>query len=198
MNIEKIRLEGEFIRLETLETGHLEQLFEAGSDPSLWLWTTNIIENKADMKVYIETALDEFRRGVSLPFVTIEKSGGKVIGSTRFGNIDAKNRKVEIGWTWINPQWQRTFVNTEAKLLMMTHAFEVWNCVRVEFKTDVLNEKSQNALMRIGAQKEGVLRRHIITDAGRARDTVYFSILDSEWQTVKANLQKKLKNSGKK
>jgi len=198
MKVEKIRLEGEFVRLEPLEIGHLEKLCEVGLDESLWLWTANIIKTSADMKGYIETALDEFRRGVSLPFVTIEKSSDKIVGSTRFGNIDAKNRKTEIGWTWINPRWQRTFVNTEAKLLMLTHAFETWNYVRVELKTDVLNEKSQKAMLRLGAQKEGVLRRHLITDAGRIRDTVYFSILDSEWQTVKANLEEKLRNGGKK
>jgi len=198
MKVEKIRLEGEFVRLEPLEIGHLEKLCEVGLDESLWLWTANIIKTSADMKGYIETALDEFRRGLSLPFVTIEKSSDKIVGSTRFGNIDAKNRKTEIGWTWINPRWQRTFVNTEAKLLMLTHAFETWNYVRVELKTDVLNEKSQKAMLRLGAQKEGVLRRHLITDAGRIRDTVYFSILDSEWQTVKANLEEKLRNGGKK
>ena len=198
MKVEKIRLEGEFVRLEPLEIGHLEKLCEVGLDESLWLWTANIIKTSADMKGYIKTALDEFRRGVSLPFVTIEKSSDKIVGSTRFGNIDAKNRKMEIGWTWINPRWQRTFVNTEAKLLMLTHAFETWNYVRVELKTDVLNEKSQKAMLRLGAQKEGVLRRHLITDAGRIRDTVYFSILDSEWQTVKANLEEKLRNGGKK
>ena len=141
---------------------------------------------------YVETALGEFERKVALPFVTIEKSSNKIIGSTRFGNIDANNRKTEIGWTWINPEWQRTAINTEAKLLMLTHAFETWNCVRVELKTDVLNEKSRNAIRRIGAVEEGILRQHLITDAGRFRDTVYFSIIDSEWQTVKANLKKKL------
>ncbi len=195
MKVEKIRLEGEFVRLEPLEIGHLEKLCEVGLDESLWLWTANIIKTSADMKGYIETALDEFRRGVSLPFVTIEKSSDKIVGSTRFGNIDAKNRKTEIGWTWINPRWQRTFINTEAKFLMLRHAFETWNCIRVELKTDVLNEKSQNAMLRIGAQKEGVLRRHLITDAGRFRDTVYFSIIDSEWQTVKEHLAVKLKDS---
>ena len=141
---------------------------------------------------YVETALGEFERKVALPFVTIEKSSNKIIGSTRFGNIDANNRKTEIGWTWINPEWQRTAINTEAKLLMLTHAFETWNCVRVELTTDVLNEKSRNAIRRIGAVEEGILRQHLITDAGRFRDTVYFSIIDSEWQTVKANLKKKL------
>ena len=195
MKIEKIILEGEYVRLEPLEIGHHKQLCEVGLDESLWQLIPTNIKTSADMTTYIETALDECRRGVSLPFVTIEKASNKVVGSTRFGNIDAKNRRCEIGWTWINPRWQRTFINTEAKLLMLTHAFETWKCIRVELKTDVLNEKSQNAILRIGAQKEGVFRQHIITDTGRFRDSVYFSIIDSEWETVKTNLQAKLNKS---
>ena len=194
MQIKPLTLEGKYVRLTPLKLSHLPELYEAASDESLWLWTTNVIENREDALRYIETALGEFERKVSLPFVTIEKSSGRIIGSTRFGNLDAKHRKAEIGWTWINPQWQRTNVNTEAKLLMLTHAFETWKCVRVELKTDVLNEKSRKAILRLGAKEEGVLRRHLITDAGRFRDTVYFSIIDSEWQTVKAGLQEKLRS----
>ncbi len=183
------------MKLAPLEISYLDELYEAGRDESLWLWTTNIIKSKEDLRGYIETALDEQTRKVSLPFVTINKSANKIVGSTRFGNIDVKNRRAEIGWTWINPKWQRSFVNTEAKLLMLTHAFEIWRCVRVELKTDALNEKSRNAILRLGAKEEGILRRHQITDAGRFRDTVYFSIIDSEWQTVKANLTDKLRSS---
>ena len=194
MNIESIVLEGEEVKLAPLEISYLDELYEAARDESLWLWTTNIIKSKEDLRGYIETALDEQTRKVSLPFVTINKSANKIVGSTRFGNIDVKNRRVEIGWTWINPKWQRSFVNTEAKFLMLTHAFEIWRCVRVELKTDALNEKSRNAILRLGAKEEGILRRHHITDAGRFRDTVYFSIIDSEWQTVKANLTDKLRS----
>jgi len=194
MKIESIVLEGEAVKLAPLEISYLDELYEAGRDESLWLWTTNIIKSKEDLRGYIETALDEQTRKVSLPFVTINKSANKTVGSTRFGNIDVKNRRVEIGWTWINPEWQRSVVNTEAKLLMLTHAFESWNCVRVELKTDALNAKSGNAILRLGAKEEGILRRHQITDAGRFRDTVYFSIIDSEWQTVKANLINKLRS----
>ena len=193
MKIESIVLEGEAVKLAPLEISYLDELYEAGRDESLWLWTTNIIKSKEDLRGYIETALDEQTRKVSLPFVTINKSANKIVGSTRFGNIDVKNRRAEIGWTWINPKWQRSFVNTEAKLLMLTHAFEIWRCVRVELKTDALNEKSRNAILRLGAKEEGILRRHQITDAGRFRNTVYFSIIDSEWQTVKANLTDKLR-----
>ncbi len=194
MRIEPVTLESNEVKLAPLEISYLDELYEAARDESLWLWTTNIIKSKEDLRDYIETALDEKARKVSLPFVTINKFANKIVGSTRFGNIDVKNRRAEIGWTWINPKWQRSFVNTEAKLLMLTHAFESWNCVRVELKTDALNEKSRNAILRLGAKEEGILRRHQITDAGRFRDTVYFSIIDSEWQTVKANLTDKLRS----
>lgn len=194
MQIRPITLEGKFVRLAPLKLSHLPELYEAARDDSLWLWTMNIINSRESALRYIETALGEFERKVSLPFVTIEKSTGKVIGSTRFGNIEPAHRKTEIGWTWISPRWQRTNVNTEAKLLMLDHAFETWKCVRVELKTDALNEKSRRAIKRLGAREEGILRRHLITDAGRFRDTVYFSIIDSEWQTVKADLMEKLRS----
>ncbi len=194
MKIEPVILEGEFVRLEPLKLEHLENLWEVGADETLWRWIPTAIKTRDDMRRYIEIALNEQRQGVSLPFVTIDRSANKIVGSTRFGNIDVKNRRAEIGWTWINPKWQRNFINTEAKLLMLTHAFEIWQCVRVELKTDALNDKSRNAILRLGAKEEGIFRRHLITDAGRFRDTVYFSIIDSEWQTVKANLNKKLEN----
>ncbi|MDQ3713328.1 MAG: GNAT family N-acetyltransferase [Acidobacteriota bacterium] len=194
MRIESVILESNAVKLAPLESNYLEELWAAAANESLWLWTANIVKSKEDLQRYIETALDELERKVSLPFVTIEKTSNKIVGSTRFGNIDVKNRRTEIGWTWINPKWQRTFINTEAKLLMLTHAFEIWRCVRVELKTDALNEKSRNAILRIGAKQEGILRRQQITDAGRFRDTVYFSIIDSEWQAVKANLIDKLRS----
>jgi N-acetyltransferase len=193
MKVERVVLEGEFVRLEPLRTEHSENLYEVGLDESLWLWTANVVASKEDLRRYVKTALDEQRRGVSLPFVTIEKSSNKIVGSTRFGNIDPKNRRAEIGWTWINPKWQRTAINTEAKLLMLNHAFEVWKCIRVELKTDVLNEKSRRAILRLGAKEEGILRQHMITETGRFRDTVYYSILDSEWDNIKENLAAKLK-----
>ncbi len=194
MKIEQITLEGEFVRLVPLEISHLEPLCEIGLVENIWRWSPNQIRTADDMRSYIETALDEQKRGVSLPFATVEKTQNKIVGATRFGNIDAKNRRAEIGWTWINPLWQRTFVNTEAKLLMLTHAFETWNCVRVELKTDALNEKSRHAILRLGAKQEGVLRRHVITDTGRFRDSVYFSIIETEWQEVKENLRAKLRS----
>lgn len=196
MIIELIVLEDEFVRLEPLKIGHYTALCEVGLEESIWQWSPEPITTPDDMRRYIETALNEQSRGVSLPFVTIDKTQNKIVGSTRFGNIDVENRRAEIGWTWINPAWQRTFVNTEAKLLMLTHAFETWNCIRVEFKTDALNEKSRNAILRLGAKQEGIFRQHIICQSGRLRDSVYFSILESEWQSVKENLTKKLRRNG--
>jgi RimJ/RimL family protein N-acetyltransferase len=192
MKIEQVVLENEFIRLEPLATGHLDALCEAGLDEELWRLNPTQIDSPEAMKKYIETALDEQRRGVSLPFATIEKTTQKLVGSTRFANIDVNNRRAEIGWTWLNAAWQRTFVNTAAKLLMLTHAFETWKCIRVELKTDVLNEKSRNAILRLGAKQEGIFRHHVICQSGRLRDSVYFSILDNEWQKVKENLLRKL------
>lgn len=192
MKVEEVTLEGKFVRLEPLRIEHLEALAEAGIAEGVWRWTVQDITTIEEMKVYVETALNERERGVSLPFVTRERASNKVIGSTRFGNIDISNRSVEIGWTWINPEWQRTYVNTEAKLLMLTHAFETWDCIRVQLKTDALNEKSRNAILRIGAKFEGILRQQMITDSGRLRDTAYFSIIDKEWIDVKSNLLSRL------
>jgi len=138
----------------------------------------------------IEELLAAEVAGSDLPLVTVERASGTVVGSTRFMNIDALNRRVEIGGTWIAPAWQRTGLNTEAKYLMLRHAFETWQCVRIEFKTDALNTQSRNAILRIGAKEEGTLRRHLLTWSGRYRDTVYFSILDDEWPAVKANLER--------
>lgn len=193
MNIEPVTLEGTFVRLEPMAFEYVDALWDAGSDDSLWQLIPTKIASRDDMQKYVEIALADKDRGVALPFVTIERASGKVIGSTRFGNIEISNRKAEIGWTWINPQWQRTFVNTEAKLLMLRHAFETWKCIRVELKTDALNDRSRNAILRLGAKQEGIFRNHMIIDSGRYRDSVYFSIIDTEWESVKANLTSKLR-----
>ena len=190
--MEDVILDGEFVRLEPMRIEYLDALAEAGIAEGVWRWTVNDMTTVDEMKEYVETALGERGRESSLPFVTRDKASDKIVGSTRFGNIDIKNRKTEIGWTWIHPDWQRTYVNTEAKLLMLTHAFETWKCIRVELKTDALNEKSRNAILRIGAKFEGIFRQHMITDSGRLRDTAYFSIIDSEWPAVRAGLQSKL------
>ena len=194
MKIEPVILDGEFVRLEPLQIEHAANLSEVGLVEEIWRWSPEPIATADEMRRYVETALDQRRRGVALPFVTVDKARDKIVGSTRFGNIDAKNRRAEIGWTWIHPSRQRTYVNTEAKFLMLTYAFETWRCIRVELKTDALNEKSRSAILRLGAKQEGILRQHMITATGRFRDSVYFSIIDSEWPSARLNLRRKLGN----
>lgn len=193
MDVRPVVLEGAFVRLEPLALAHLPGLVAVGLEPDLWRWTTQVVRTPAEMEAYVRGALAEQEAGRALPFATVEQASGQVIGSTRFAAIEPSHRRVEIGWTWLGPRWQRTPANTEAKYLMLRHAFEQWGCVRVEFKTDVLNTRSRQALLRIGAKEEGVLRSHLITATGRIRDTVYFSILASEWPAVRAALEARLK-----
>ncbi len=154
MIVAPITLEGRHVRLEPMSLDHLDGLCEVGLDEDLWRWTTMLIRTPEEMRAYVEQALDEKARGVSLPFVNVERVSGRVAGATRFGNIDPANRRAEIGWTWVGSAWQRTPVNTEAKLLMFGHAFDAWGCVRVELKTDSLNERSRRAILRVGATEE--------------------------------------------
>ena len=189
MIVETVTLQGQYVRLEPLKMEHFDALWSVGQDPDLWELAPYQINSGEKMRTYLRAALDGQELGVALPFVTIEQASEQVVGSTRFGNIDAPNHRVEIGWTWIGQPWQRTPINTEAKFLMLQHAFEVWHCVRVEFKTDALNTRSRAAIARLGAKEEGIFRHHMITESGRLRDSVYFSIIDDEWPDVKARLQ---------
>jgi RimJ/RimL family protein N-acetyltransferase len=189
MNIESLTLQESHVRLESLSINHHAQLCEVGFDDELWKWTMTVMKTPDDMKAYIEAALKAQSEGTALPFAIIEKKSNKPIGSTRYGNIDRANRHLEIGWTWIAKQWQRTAINTETKLLLLTHAFETLGCIRVEFKTDSLNQQSRNALLRIGAKEEGIHRNHMITPSGRFRHSVYFSIIENEWFEVKKKLE---------
>jgi RimJ/RimL family protein N-acetyltransferase len=192
MDLSPVTLHGSRIRLEPLALSHVDGLCEVGLDPALWTWTATRVTTRADMQEYVETALRSQAEGTALPFATIEASTGRVIGSTRYANADHANRRLEIGWTWVSPAWQRSPVNTEAKLLMLRHAFETLGCVRVEFKTDARNERSRAALLRISAREEGTLRSHMIVQDGRKRDSVYFSIIEEEWESVEAALLAKL------
>ena len=189
MNAAPVTLEGETVRLVPMTLEHLPALTEAGAFAELWQWTATRADSPDEMAEYVTSAIRDSEAGIARPFVTTYKESGKVIGTTRFGNIDRENRKVEIGWTWITPQFQRTRVNSEAKYLMLRHAFEVWQCVRVEIKTSTRNERSRRAILRIGATEEGTLRHHMINPDGSLRDTVYFSIVDSEWPSVKTRLE---------
>lgn len=187
--LEPVTLEGSFARLEPMIMEHHAGLTAVGLEPDIWRLTVANVRTPEEMRSYMESALRLQAEGSSLPFVTIERSSGRIVGSTRFGNYDPLNRRIEIGWTWLAPAWQRTATNTEAKYLMLTHAFERLGCVRVELKTDVLNRPSRNAMKRIGAKEEGILRKHTLMWTGRYRDTVFYSILDEEWPQVKTRLE---------
>ena len=182
-------LEGPNIRLEPLTLEHLDGLCDAGLDPELWRLTVSRIRTRADMQRYLEEALADQRAGSALPFATVWRATGRVIGSTRFGSASPANRRVEIGWTWLAQSWQRTGANTEAKYLMLRHAFEQWGCIRVELKTSALNQRSRAAILRIGAQEEGILRHHMINEDGSLRDSVFFSLLAEEWPEARRRLE---------
>jgi RimJ/RimL family protein N-acetyltransferase len=196
MTVVPVTLEGRCVRLEPLAKAHLAGLADIGLDEELWRWIPAQVRTAEEMAAYIETALQEQERGISLPFAIVEKAAGRAIGSTRYGNIDRTHHRVEIGWTWVAREWQRTAVNTEAKYLLLRHAFETLGCIRVELKTDSLNEKSRAAILRIGAQHEGIFRNHMITASGRIRHSAYYSIIESEWPAVKARLESKLNSQG--
>lgn len=192
MNIEPVILEGEHVRLEPISMNHFEDLVKVSFDENLWKWTLGRISNEEDLKNYIAEASEGNKSKIYLAFATIDKKSGRAVGSTRFGSLAPEYRRAEIGWTWIGRDFQRTAVNTEAKYLMLKHAFETWNCLRVYLQTDALNERSQNAIARIGAIREGIMRKDKITYTGRIRDSVMFSIIEDEWAKVKGNLETKL------
>ena len=192
MNLAPVILEGRVVRLEPMTLDHVDALSCVGLDASLWALTTSRVATRDDMRQYMETALAEQAAGTALPFVTIARATGEVVGSTRFANVVHEHARAEIGWTWITPPWQRTAVNTEAKYLMLRHAFERMGCRRVELKTNALNARSRAAMLRIGATEEGTFRRHMINADGSPRDSVYFSVIAEEWPTVRARLEKML------
>ena len=192
MEVRPVTLEGSFVRLEPLSMAHHAGLSEVGLDQELWEWIPEPVRTPEEMRAYIEEALAAQAAGTALPFATVERSSGRAVGSTRFANIDRRHRRVEIGWTWLARPWQRTRANTDAKNLMLGHAFETWGAIRVELKTDSLNARSRAAILRLGAKEEGILRNHMVTSSGRIRHTVYYSITDSEWPAVKSRLERML------
>jgi len=192
--ITPIILEGRQVVLEPLSMSHETGLIEAASDGELWKSGVTIVPDASSMSAYIGAALEGLAQGRELPFVIIRKSSGKVIGSTRFYNILPEDRSSEIGYTWLAVTAQRTEANTEAKLLLLTHAFETMRCIRVTLITDVLNEQSRAAILRLGAKQEGVMRSHMIMPDGRVRDSVLFSIIEGEWPAIKSRLEERLSN----
>ena len=188
-----IQIQGNLVQLEIISFNHIEDLTEAVKDGELWnLWYTSAPEPH-NVKSYIETALFEFQNDKSLPFVIIRKNDNRVIGTTRFMNADSKNKRLEIGTSWYSKSTQRTGLNTECKYLLLKYAFENLECIAVEFRTHIHNNQSRNAIERLGAKQDGILRNHKIDKAGCLRDTVVFSTLNNEWNTVKKSLEFKMK-----
>jgi len=190
--LDAVTLEGRIVQLEPMSRDHLDGLLDVALDPSLWRWTIARPTDRAGLEVWLETALAGREAGTELPFVTVERATGRPIGSSRYLNIALEHRRLEIGWTWVAPAWQRGGANREAKLLMLGHAFEALGCLRVEFKTDARNERSRAALLGIGATFEGVFRKHMVMPDGRNRDSAWYSITDDDWPDVRARLRASL------
>ena len=196
MDLTPLSLTGRHARLEPLRLEHLPALTAAGADPGIWQWYSVNGATPETMRAFVDDALDSQKKGTAVPFTVFEQASGAIVGSTRFGNIAPAHRRAEIGWTFLAPRCQRTGINTEMKYLMLRHAFEAWGLNRVEFKTDSLNEKSRNALKRIGATEEGTLRNHMITFTGRVRHSVYYSVTREDWPRVKQHLEGLMARSG--
>ncbi len=193
MKVEPIALTGEIVRLEPLRKEHAETLFRAAQDSTIWSYMPyNPSISLTAMHEWIDGALGAQANGSDVPFVIIQLATGDVVGSTRYLTIVPRDRGLEIGGTWLAQSVRRTAVNTECKYLLLRHAFETLRAIRVQFKTDSRNLVSQHAIERLGAMKEGILRNHMILPDGYYRHSVYYSILDTEWATVKANLEDKM------
>ncbi len=191
--IPPITLHGQVVRLEPLTTTHVPDLFWAGNDESIWSYMRyGTIKSEADMHAWVQMLLDAQAHGTDLPFAVILLGAGRAVGCTRYLEIEPHNRSLEIGGTWYGVSYQRTAVNTECKYLLLKYAFEELGCIRVQFKADLRNKRSQRALERIGAVREGVLRDHVILPDGFVRSSVYYSILEKEWPAVRAGLLEKL------
>lgn len=195
--VEPVTLTGQHVRLEPLSESHAADLYEAGSDPQVWafLWR-EALTSEADAREWIAGAIKTAATGGECPFAIIDLASGRAVGSTRYMDIVAADRRLEIGWTWLAQAYWRSAVNTECKWLLLTYAFETLKCLRVQLKTDLRNERSQRAIERLGAVREGVLRKHLILALKNnyQRSTVMYSIIDDEWPTVKAGLTAKLQN----
>ena len=193
MDIKPVTLTGRYVRLEPLAYSHVPDLFAGGTDPGIWQYIPYPpVHAEADMRAWVDDLLARQAKGGDLPFAVIHQASGRAIGATRYMDIQRANRALEIGGTWYAPEHQRTAANTEAKLLLLRHAFETLGCIRVQLKTDERNLRSQRAIERLGAVREGVLRKHMIVQGGRSRDTVYYSIIDEEWPAIRVKMEKNL------
>jgi RimJ/RimL family protein N-acetyltransferase len=192
VDIEQIELKGNTVELHPLQAEHAASLVQAAQDGQLWNMKVTVIPGPDTIQAYMTKALQGRQSGTVMPFAIVQRQTGLVVGSTRFWKIDRSNRKLEIGHTWLSQSVQRSGLNTEMKYLLLSYAFETMNCVRVQFTTDELNEKSRAAILRIGATQEGIVRHERIMPDGRKRNSVRFSIIDTEWPEVKAMLLAKM------
>ena len=197
LSVDPVTLEGEHVRLVPLERGHVDKLWPVAAEERLWRWIPFPIRTRDDLAEYVATAIAGREAGHMLAFATVERSTGRLIGSSRFGNIVPADFRAEIGWTWVGVPWQRSAVNSEAKLLMLDHAFGAWHCHRVEFKTDSLNQQSRAGLLGIGATFEGIFRNHMVTHTGRLRHSAWYSITDDEWPEVRRRLVARIAAGGR-
>jgi N-acetyltransferase len=186
-------LEGELVRLEPLALEHEEGLWAASRDERTWRWLSVLQpQTREELRTYLEEALANARAGTEMPLATIRREDGTVVGSTRFLALKPEHRTIEIGWTWLTPEAWGTGINVEAKLLMLEHAFETLGCLRVELKTDASNERSRGAMAALPAQFEGIHRKAMLVRGGQRRDSAWYSVLDDEWPSVRANLLRRL------
>lgn len=193
MEITPVVLMGDRVKLEPMEVYHEQELLDAGNNPDIWAYMPMKVQSIEDMKHLVDGALQARGHGSEFPFVIIDKDSGKIVGSTRFLNISIPNRNLEIGSTWLSPTVWRTRINTECKYLLLKHCFEILGTIRVQLKTDSRNVRSQQAIERLGAVKEGVLRNHMIMPDGYLRDSVFYSVIDREWEQVKEKLESMLR-----
>ena len=184
-----VSLSDDCVLLRQWSLADLDALIEVGLDPRIWRHTVSCLESPADARDYIETALHQQRTGRLLPFAVVDRRDGAVVGGTALGNASAKDRRIEIGWTWLAVGAQGRGINTRAKYLLIEHCFESRDAHRVEFKTDAANRRARGALEKIGATPEGTLRSHTLMHDGRYRDTIYYSILEDEWPLVRRRLR---------
>ena len=176
-----------------MTAAHEDGLWEASRDPRTWRWlSVDQPETREELRAYLDAALANAAAGIEMPLVTVRREDGRILGSTRYLALRPEHRSVEIGWTWLTPDAWGTGANVEAKLLMLGHAFEHWSCLRVELKTDALNERSRRAMEALPAQFEGIHRKHLLVRGGERRDSAWYSVLDDEWPAVRANLLRRL------
>jgi len=187
-----VPLRGELVALEPLERLHADELWAAAQDPRIWQWLAKVGSSREDFDRWLEISLTAAAAGDEGVFATRDRRSGELVGSSRYMNLRPADRALEVGWTWLNPSAWKTGINVEQKLLLLGHAFERLGCVRVELKTDARNERSRAAMAALPARFEGIMRQHMIVPGVGQRDSAYFSVIDSEWPAVRANLERRL------